>query len=51
MVTLADVILEENIPAVRQFLQHGVDVNEIDEYGFRPLIEAAIADNIEIANY
>ena len=27
----------------------GEDVNQIDEYGFTPLIEAAIVDNIEIS--
>jgi len=48
MLTLADAILQENMNAVRQILQYGADVNEIDEYGFTPLIETAIIDNIEL---
>lgn len=49
MLTLADAILQENIPALREHLRFGSDLNEMDEYGFMPLIEAAIADNAEIA--
>lgn len=49
MTSLADAILEENIDAVKTKLQHGVDINGIDEYGFTPLIESAIADHFEIA--
>lgn len=45
MLSLADAILQEDIDSVRQLLQYGEDVNQIDEYGFRPLIEAAIVDN------
>lgn len=48
MVSLADAILSENIESVRQVL-HFEDINQIDEYGFTPLIEAAIIDNIEIS--
>src|SRR5579872_734380 len=47
--TLADSIIEENIEAVYSFLQYGVSLNQLDEYGYTPLIEAAIADNISIA--
>lgn len=47
--TLADAIINENETQVRAILQHGVDVNQIDEYGFTPLIEAAIADNERLA--
>lgn len=48
MLTLADAILEEDIESVKQLLRYQ-DVNEIDEYGFTPLIESTIVDNIEIA--
>lgn len=47
--SLADVILEENFSALHTLLQYGVDVNEIDAYGFTPLIEAAIVNNENIA--
>lgn len=49
MVTLADAILQEDLNGVRQLLRYE-DVNQIDEYGFTPLIEAAIVDNVEIAS-
>ncbi|EKD73526.1 MAG: hypothetical protein ACD_45C00292G0011 [uncultured bacterium] len=49
MFSFADAIIEEQVDAVKAMLQSGVDVNQIDEYGFTPLIEAAIADNITIA--
>lgn len=48
MVTLADAIIEEDINTVRELVFAG-GLNQLDEYGFTPLIEAAIADNIEIA--
>jgi hypothetical protein len=46
---LTDAILAEDLSSVKQVLRYGVDVNQLDEYGFRPLIEAAIVDNIEIS--
>lgn len=49
MLSLADAILQEDIDSVRQHLRYGDDVNQIDEYGFRPLIEAAIVDNLAIS--
>ncbi len=49
MFSLADAIINEHIAGVEQMLRMGVHVNELDEYGFTPLIEAAIVDNIEIA--
>lgn len=49
MISLADAILKEDMDTVRQLLRAGVDVNQIDEYGFTPLIEAAIVDNIPIS--
>lgn len=51
MVTLADAILQEDTDAIRQVLRYGEDVNQIDEYGFTPLIEAAIVDNLEISAF
>lgn len=49
MPTLADAILQEDIDTVQQLLRYGEEVNQIDEYGFTPLIEAAIVDNIELS--
>lgn len=49
MQTLANAILEENVYAVRECLRYSEEINQLDEYGFTPLIEAAIMDNIEIA--
>jgi len=51
MLSLADAILQEDIDNIRQLLNYGEDVNQIDEYGFTPLIEAAIVDNIEISKF
>lgn len=48
MYSLADAIIAEDIESVRELI-YSVGVNQLDEYGFTPLIEAAIADNIEIA--
>lgn len=48
MSSLADEIIDENISNVYAILQTGVDVNQLDEYGFTYLIEAAVADNFEI---
>jgi hypothetical protein len=48
MNSLADAIIDENVSQVRQILAYGVNLNELDEYGFTPLIEAAIADNTEL---
>ncbi|HSW69560.1 MAG TPA: Dot/Icm T4SS effector AnkH/LegA3 [Gammaproteobacteria bacterium] len=48
MLSLADAILEEKIDVVKNLLQHGTAVNDIDEYGFSPLIESAIANNFSI---
>lgn len=49
MLSLADAVLQEDINSVRQIIRYGESVNQIDEYGFTPLIEAAIIDNIEIS--
>jgi hypothetical protein len=50
MTSLAQAIIAENIPLVKQWLQHTKDLNELDEYGFTYLIEAAIVNNLEIAS-
>lgn len=48
MSTLSDAILQENTSLVTQMLRHGAVVNEMDEYGFTPLIEAAIVNHYEL---
>lgn len=50
MLSLADAIINENQETVLHFLHRGADVNQLDEYGFTPLIESAIADNFEMAS-
>lgn len=47
--TLADAIIQENLDAIKMILQKGVALDQVDEYGFTPLIESAIANNTEIA--
>lgn len=49
MITLADAIIAEDMQKVRALLRYGMDINQLDEYGFTPLIEAAIADHLGIA--
>lgn len=46
---LADAIIYNHPTHVERFLKDGADVNEIDDYGFTPLIEAAIANNLTMA--
>jgi hypothetical protein len=48
MLTLADAIIQKNISAVREHLHYGVDLNQLDEYGYTPLNQAAIEDDIEL---
>lgn len=47
--SLANSIIYGTESTVLAQLQSGADVNEVDEYGFRPLIEAAIVNKTEIA--
>jgi len=47
--TLADAIIENQVEQVIAYLRYGADLNAVDEYGFTPLIEAAIADNYQLA--
>lgn len=49
MRTLADAILSNKINNVASFINNGAELNQIDEYGFTPLIEAAIIENVGIA--
>ncbi len=49
MASLADAILEEDISSIKQLLRYSNELNQIDEYGFTPLIEAAIVDNADIS--
>lgn len=49
MMSFADAIIEENISLIAALIQQGVDVNQIDEYGFTPLVQAAIMDSVDIA--
>lgn len=49
MPSIADSILEKDISSLQYLLSRGEDVNQLDEYGFTPLIEAAIINNIEIS--
>lgn len=47
--SLANEIIYGRKDNVLRLLQQGADVNEIDEYGYTPLIEAAIANHTDIA--
>lgn len=49
MLSLAKAIIAHDKGTILQYLHYGVDLNEIDEYGFTPLIQAAIMNNIELA--
>lgn len=49
-VSLADQIIYGTANSVEQLVLAGADVNELDEYGYTPLIESAIVDNVEMAN-
>ncbi len=48
--SLSDAILQENIAQIKLALRHTDNINELDEYGFTPLIEAAIVDNLQISD-
>jgi hypothetical protein len=50
MYSLAEAILQEDTNAVRQLLRYGADANQIDEFGYTPLVEAAIVENRDITN-
>lgn len=46
--TLAQAIIHQNYAAVRQYLASGGEVNTTDEFGFTPLIETAIVNDVEL---
>lgn len=48
--TFAQEILFGTLTGVEQFIQAGADIEETDEYGFSPLIEATIANNIDVVS-
>lgn len=47
--SLGKTIIYQDASAVLALLRLGADVNEIDEYGFRPLVQAAIMEKTDIA--
>ncbi len=47
--TIADVIINGGLPDIDSYLADGYAIDDIDEYGFTLLIEAAIAKNIDAA--
>lgn len=49
MISLANMIIQRDVSKVMSLLARGAAVNEIDEYGYTPLIESAIVDDIELA--
>lgn len=44
-------LLNGDFAALDHYIAEGGDVNDIDDYGFTPLIEAALTDNIELGKY
>lgn len=48
--SLAQEILFGTLEGVEQFIQAGADIEAPDEYGFSPLIEAAIANKVNVAS-
>ena len=48
-ISIANAILNKRLDLVQQYINYGGNLDEFDEYGFTPLIEAAISDDIEIA--
>ena len=49
MISIANTIIHGTLQSLEQALSYVSDVNHIDEYGFTPLIETAIVDDIEKA--
>lgn len=47
--TFADQIIHGDVPDIERFLQEGNSLEDIDEYGFTPLIECAIVNNMQMA--
>jgi hypothetical protein len=51
MKSLADAIIAEDLEEIRRQLHYSSNLNQLDEYGFTPLIQAAIVDNGEISQW
>lgn len=47
--TLSDAIIHGNIQAVRQLTAQGAILDELDAYGYTPLIQTAIVNNLDMA--
>lgn len=47
--SLSGAIINLDFILINKYLSKGVDINAIDEYGFTPLIQAAIVNNLSIA--
>ncbi len=48
MLTLANAIIASDESRVREALSRGADVNGLDEYGFIPLVEAALVNDLAL---
>lgn len=48
--SLSDDIISLRVPDIDQYLRQGVSLDDIDEYGFTPLIEAAISRQSKTAS-
>jgi hypothetical protein len=49
--SFAKTIIYGTLAQVQSAVQGGSDVNELDEYGYYPLLEAAIANKMDVAEY
>lgn len=49
MMSIATEIISGQMPHFESYIQQGVSLDDLDEYGFTPLIECAIARQLEIA--
>jgi Ankyrin repeats (3 copies) len=47
--SFADAILFQDVATVKRYLDQGENVNAVDEYGFTPIIEAAIGNRADMA--
>ncbi|MDB6096889.1 MAG: arp [Francisellaceae bacterium] len=50
MHSLSETILFESFNQVKTLIEEGADLNEQDEYGYTPLIEAVISEKIDIVD-
>ena len=46
--SFSDDIIYGGQPSIEKFLREGNSLDDLDEYGFTPLIECVIAKNIEL---